>query len=368
MTTPLLVRHPAPFRTESLFGYILRLSEENGYTTPWSLLLLGRMGQHETRSTGMKVAKLAQISNRLQTELQPISYRWSGDHQRSCRLLGHLLTPWELVITRPKLCPECVAETGFIEAHFDLALMTGCPVHRRSLLSRCPGCTNPLRWFRPGLLECHCGTSLRNDDLPAISIAESDLLDIIRRKILGLAAGRDYDSRLPSSHLEVMRLQPLLSVVAMLGRRRMIVDQDSDRRNPRRIVSAAASVLADWPNNFCRLLRGITESMPKESSTGVGRGGLSGIYRSLLSLKRIKPTEQTDFLRVAFLGFIRNDWTPDFIDQKLMKRLRTGQSERFISKAAFARRYGIDPRTAARFWRTREYPRKPSDGAWINAS
>ena len=358
VTTPLLVRHPAPFPTESLLGYILRLSEENGYMTPWSLLLLAQIRQHEARSSGMKVAKLAQVCNRPQTELQSISYRWPGDRLRSSRLLGHLLTPWELVVTRPKLCPECVAEKGFIEAHFDLALMTGCSVHRRSLLCRCPGCMNPLRWFRPGLLECRCGTSLRNASLPAISEAEADLLDIMRRKILGLAAGRDYASRLPSSYLEVMRLQPLLSVVAMLGRRRMVVDQDSDRRNPRRIVSAAASVLADWPNNFFRLLRGITEGMPKGYSTGVGRGRLSGIYRSLLSLRRIKPTEQADFLRVAFLGFIRNDWRPDFIDQKLMKRLRNGQSERFISKAAFARRYGIDPRTAARFVEDQRVPSK----------
>src|SRR5271157_5388897 len=259
MTTPLLLRHPAPFRTESLLGYILRLSEENGYTTPWSLLLLAQIRQHEERSTSMKLAKLAQICNRPQNELQSISYRWPGDRPRSCRLLGHLLTPWVLVVTRPKLCPECVMEKGFIEAHFDVALLTGCPVHRRSLLCRCPGCMDPLRGLRPGLLECRCGTSLRNVSLRAIPEAEADLLDIMRRKILGLAAGRNYDSRLPSSHLEVMRLQPLLLVIAMLGRRRMIVDQDSDRRNPRRIVSAAACVLADWPNNFFRLLREITE-------------------------------------------------------------------------------------------------------------
>ncbi|MGO9515716.1 MAG: hypothetical protein ACLPND_01595 [Candidatus Korobacteraceae bacterium] len=90
-----------------------------------------------------------------------------------------------MVVTRPKLCPECVAEKGFIEAHFDLALMTGCPVHSWSLLSRCPGCMEPLRWFRPGLLECDCGASVRNANLPAISMAESDLLDIVRRKMLG---------------------------------------------------------------------------------------------------------------------------------------------------------------------------------------
>src|SRR5271157_5989651 len=351
MITPLLVRHPAPFRTESLFGYILRLSEENGYTTPWSLFLLAQIRQHEARSTGMKAAKVAQVCNRSRTELQSISYRWPGDHPRSCRLLGHLLIPWELVVTGPKLCPECVAEKGFIEAHFDLALMTGCPVHRRSLLSRCPGCMKPLRWFRPGLLECRCGASLRSADLPAISGAEADLLDIMRRETLGLAAGGGYASGLPGSHLEVMNLQPLLSLVGTLGRRRMVVDNDSDRRNSQRIVFAAARVLADWPNNFLRLLREITEGMSanSDSSNGVARGKLGGIYRSLLNLRRIMPTEQADFLRIAFLDFVRNDWRPDFIDQKLMKRLRTGQSERFISRAAFARRYGIDTRAAARF-------------------
>jgi hypothetical protein len=358
MTTPLLVRHPAPFPTESLFGYILRLSEENGYTTPWSLFLLAQIRQHEARSTGMKMAKLARVCNRSENELQPISYRWPGDHERSCRLLGHFLTPWELAVTAPKLCPECVAEKGFIEAHFDLALMTGCPVHRRSLLCRCPRCMKPLRWFRPGLLECGCGASLRNVSLPAISGAEADLLDIMRRKVLGLAAGRNYASGLPGSYLEAIDLQPLLSLVGMLGRRRMVVDNDSDRRNSQPIVFGAASVLADWPDNFFRLLRGIKETMPTDSSTGVARGGFSGIYRSLFSRRGTLPTTQGDFLRVAFLDFIRNDWKPDFIDQKLMKRLRTGQSERFVSRAAFARRYGIDTRTAARFLEDQGVPSK----------
>src|SRR5271165_4343891 len=89
--------------------------------------------------------------------------------------------------------------------------------------------------------------------------------------------------------------------------------------------------------------------MPTDASTGVARGRLGGIYRSLLNLRRIMPTEQADFLRIAFLDFVRNDWRPEFIDQKLMRRLRTDQSERFISKAAFARRYGINTRTAGRF-------------------
>jgi len=90
------------------------------------------------------------------------------------------------------------------------------------------------------------------------------------------------------------------------------------------------TAIAAWPNNFFRLLRGIKKRMPTDSSTGVARGGFSGIYRSLFSRRGNLPTAQGDFLRIAFLDFIRNDWKPDFIDQKLMKRIRAGQSERFI--------------------------------------
>ena len=225
MTSPFLVRHPVPFLTESLFGYILRLSEENGYTTPWSLLLLAQIRQHEARSTGIQVAKLAQVSNRPQTELESTSYRWPGDRPRSCRLLGHLLTPWELAVTRPRLCPECVAEKGSIEAHFDLALMTGCPVTEGGAL-RCPGCMKPLPWFRPGLLDVSAARTCGTSACPRSPGPKPILLDLIRRKILGLTAGRDYASGLPSSYLEVMSLQPLLSLVGMLGRRRMVVDND----------------------------------------------------------------------------------------------------------------------------------------------
>ena len=169
-------------------------------------------------------------------------------------------------------------------------------------------------------------------------------------------SSKQYCASRRGSYLEAIDLQPLLSLVGMLGRRRMVVDNDSDRRNSQRIVFAAASVLADWPNNFVRLLRGITEGVPTDASTGVARGRLGGVYRSLLNLRRIMPTEQADFLRIAFLDFIRNDWRPEFIDQKLMKRLRTDQPERFISKAAFARRYGINPRTATRFVEDQEVP------------
>src|SRR5580698_10502863 len=123
MTKPILVRHTPPHKTESLMGYMLRLSEENGYSTPWSLILLAGIKQNEIRTSGMSIKKLAAIANRPKSELELIAYSSPPGQPRWARLLGHPLVPTELSITDPKFCPQCVAEMGFVEAHWHLSLM-----------------------------------------------------------------------------------------------------------------------------------------------------------------------------------------------------------------------------------------------------
>ena len=63
MSTPLLVRHPAPYPTEGLAGYVLRLSEINGYTTTLSLYRLAGMEAKERSWTNFAYAKFAAIAN-----------------------------------------------------------------------------------------------------------------------------------------------------------------------------------------------------------------------------------------------------------------------------------------------------------------
>src|SRR5580704_854594 len=148
MTTSLLVRHPAPFPTESLVGYVLRLTEENGYASPWSLYSLAGLNQSEIRTSGFKLEKLAGIINRPASELESIGYFAPRNRPRWARLLGHCLVPADLNIVNPGLCPRCVAEKGFIEAHWHLTLMVGCPVHECMTALCCPKCGKRLRLFR----------------------------------------------------------------------------------------------------------------------------------------------------------------------------------------------------------------------------
>jgi hypothetical protein len=173
MSTSVLVRHPAPYLTESLIGYVLRLAEENGYDSPWSVFSLAGLKQNEIRTSGFKLEKLAAIINRPVCELESIGFSSPPKQPRWARLLRNSLVPTDLNIVDPGLCPRCVADKGFIEAHWHLTLMVGCPVHECMTASFCPKCRKRLRLFRLGLLECACGGNLMDCKLPPLPKADA---------------------------------------------------------------------------------------------------------------------------------------------------------------------------------------------------
>lgn len=68
------IRHPAPNPTESLLGYVLRVSEGNGYSSPWSIYCLAGMKSNERRASRVELEKLAKITNWPQEWLDAIAY------------------------------------------------------------------------------------------------------------------------------------------------------------------------------------------------------------------------------------------------------------------------------------------------------
>jgi hypothetical protein len=179
MSTPLLVRHPPPHPTESLAGYVLRLSEVNGYINPQSLYSLAGMNANERSWTNFACAKLAAIANQPVSSVERIAYKYSGNGPRAMALLGEPVNSRDLKLTGAKVCPSCVAENGFIEAHWHLELMVGCPVHKQAAVWFCGNCKQRVPWLRTGLLTCECGAPLANS--PQYLFLEEDwwLLDLI---------------------------------------------------------------------------------------------------------------------------------------------------------------------------------------------
>jgi hypothetical protein len=357
MSTPLLVRHPAPYPTESLVGYVLRLAEENGYNSPWSVYNLAGLKQNEVRSTGFKLEKLAAIINRPASELESIGYSAPLNQPRWARLLGHSLVPTDLNIVNPGLCPWCVAEKGFIEAHWHLTLMIGCPVHQCMSVLSCPRCGKRLRLFRPGLLECSCGGNLLECKLTSLPKPDGALLDIIRRKVLGIPADVENPLSLPRDQLMAINLRAMLLVVRTLGRHRLIADGSTSLEDERELISASARVCVDWPKNFIALLLDVGKKLQPSVNGGV-RKQFEAIYRTLFKNRAINPSEQTDFLRVAFLEFAENHWDRGYVDPKLLKQVRGKARGRFITQSEFAAQVGIHNLTASRLLKDQKVPSK----------
>lgn len=285
-----LVRHPRPYPTESLFGYVLRLAEENGYRTPFSILALMGGNSHELNTRRLPLRELARVAHRELCELERIAYHSNGPGQY--RVLGRPVGCHDLKrISQVSLCPECVRSTGLIEAHWDLELMTGCPVHRSRLLSRCPKCHLGLRWQRPGQLECNCGATLERVDGPILPEDEAELLDIIRCKVLGLPVSQESSTGIPTSQLSTLGLRGLLFLMRTLAKFHLQLESVKQLDDSQSVVTAAAYVLRSFPANFHRLLWTIGEQhLPKQCGGGV-RSQFSHIYTSIFKFRAGDPPQ-----------------------------------------------------------------------------
>lgn len=349
MTKPLLVRHPGPYPTESLVGYALRLSENNGYLSPWNLCRLAGMRPRELQTAGARIEKLAAIANRSAYDLDHIGFT-TPTNRRLNALLGHRLTPIDLNIGRPKLCPQCVVGKGFVEAHWHLELMVACPIHRCLATSCCPKCRKSLRWFRPGLLECDCGANLMGSEVGPVSVIEAGLLDLLRRKVLRETATQENSSSLPQDDLMAMSLRSMLTTIRVLAKYQLIAAKRTAPTSGKQIVGAACNVLIDWPTNFIGLLKDMGELLPADVGGGVGRQ-FGGIYRALFRNAAIE-SGSTEFMKVAFLDFAINHWGRGFVDHKIIQHMGRTAPKRFVTQSQFAAQIGIRQVTAARFLRS----------------
>src|SRR6266513_1034776 len=61
----------------------------------------------------------------------------------------------------PKVCPKCLAESGYSLRTWDCSLVTACPIHECVLLDTCPDCKRRIKCVRNKLCVCSCGCDWR---------------------------------------------------------------------------------------------------------------------------------------------------------------------------------------------------------------
>ena len=202
-------------------------------------------------------------------------------------------------------------------------------------------------------MKCQCGATLLDRGSNFISQAEADLLDILRLKVMGLSA-RASCIRLPTRELHALTLRCLVQLINTLGKCQVEAQNETNLADSQRIVHSAAKVLADWPDNFFRLLERLTENIPSNSYMQLAQGPVSGIY--YLAAMCIQPTEHAQFLRNALSYFSAIHGGRTFKHGDSKQRAGSEHPRRFISIAEFAQQHGITPQTVARYVKTGQIP------------
>jgi len=175
-----------------------------------------------------------------------------------------------------QICPECLADDGGAQLLMEwrLGFVHSCPVHRRLLIDRCPGCGSPIQSLAAPAgvgrfdLCVACGGHL---EAPTADPTSSDDLALQACHVLvaetGQASLGTYGAIHPLLYFEILRLVYRLLATGRfsLAIRRRFADLLEDRpesiprlkevdrlppRARRALLRVADHLLGDWPDRF----------------------------------------------------------------------------------------------------------------------
>ena len=337
---PLLITpHPKP--AESLQGFILRTSEENGYDSPIRILNHAGMRWMESRSARPSLDKLAALYGRGADSLMEIGCVPDPNvrlKQGKCQtIMGHTLPMRYFLYKHHRICPECVLEQGAIESYWELRHAVACPVHGRLGVTVCPACNRSLDWLRRGLLVCRCGQDLSQVRGKMLRRGRMlTLLGLIRSKLRGepLDSAQLDAAGFPVDAMQQISLGTLLGIVDRFDHSVRHLDAYKGKRGVTAEIiglRGAEDILSDWPHGLhTYLLRVHLNSNPQ---------GLRGRYDAFYEtfFKSELPADEVAFLKKEFMEFGQQRWGLTGAEQLLVTK-RADELTRPVMDAPGARR------------------------------
>ncbi len=366
---PLLCRTPRPQPTESLFGFVLRVSEANGYETPRHIWKIAGMPRGSECAPRFPTEPLAAVLGFERDALHPLAYRGDLECRGSFKILSHSLgddlRSGPLRLKHPAFCPHCVSETGYLDAFWDLSAAVACPIHGSDVLTVCPACRTRIEWERPGLLTCSCGGSLLDATPPVASPLVIELMRLLLSRLRGRTGPIANARGLPLEHLAAMPFFALLRLIAVLGDiaasekakrvRRLRVPavqravvaagtapiKSSVPECPTARVAAAVQILSDWPNGYHEFLRTLGEHNLASAQRSVGmRKQFADFYETLFKNRPVMR-EHAAFLREEFIAFGLQHWGKGIVDPRMLRDKAVLKNARFVSRSELARRHRL---------------------------
>lgn len=346
-----LVVTPKCYKFESIKGYILRVSEANGYETPTVMLSGAGMTNGEMNSIIPPLDRLSALLNRSISEMQKLGYHkpYGSASAKRIWLHNNEMPTIYLNIKSPKICPECIVESGFTDSFWDLKFAIGCPLHDRYLLKSCPDCKKPLSWFRPGLLKCKCGCDLSKFGGESLNNnAVLGLLTFMRNLLRREPHKQDYLMQklgFPVDHLMMLTLPELLSIIVRFENKGGHLNKSIGSvitYQEEMTLERVSHALKNWPEGLYSYLDSFNHDRVSMKGFGI-RKQFESFYGSLF--KSNIPKEKISFIKDAFIKFGLEKWQHAFVTNKLASNV---ENKHLVGIYGLADNLGVMPSTARR--------------------
>lgn len=208
-------------------------------------------------------------------------------------------------LTEPcRFCPRCLRSRDTWHHAWEIPCADACAVCGAWLVDECSACLRPLSWKRPCLKACSCGHQLSQEverDAPvALHQLAASLAALDRGKPAGLTPLQGMGCE---QAVEVVWFLGQLAVGSARAGHRWVPSVRTIRDNwP--ISTAAAEVLADWPQGLCQILDARRLAIPNHD-----RGSLLRTFSVVYgALYRHPRNVHFEFIRDAFEAYVLERW------------------------------------------------------------
>lgn len=263
---------------------------------------------------------LAEVTGTVFSALVPLKYARveSSELTPLFSFFGHPLPQHMIRPMRPKICPQCLLETGYCHRRWDLLLVTTCPVHGCMLIDECPKCKRNITWVRAGVSICRCGFDWRLATCQAAGETELRLTQHIHRlcelpaPVRGISSVaspaltlglRDFMSAvlfIVGQYVSVTGSTRSQFIFSMRGKGHM----SNSQIHP--LLIKAFSVFDSWPINYHSFLEwrckqaGNIAPKNRKLKTDV----LKELNKFYTGLRKHLPSKRFDFVRVEFNKYL----------------------------------------------------------------
>lgn len=292
MDEHLLPVRPQPAAGESIAGYLMRVASANGFKSVSQLCAAAaRCG---SAPLGVLFEWLALTREARGRVFGVLPRRWFSAPPPlglSVADFNHSVRRW---------CPVCLAERQVLDGVWGLKLVCACQVHGIWLHDTCPRCGEPQRWAGTEIHRCHCGALLSSS---APDAADEAVLKLTRA-VQGMPSVWPW---LASPEITTAHWHRAVRYLGGFG----AATPPSRPGQPamlhrmtqsRALISGAAGLLDNWPENFNCMLKAYQPSGSTSPSLQRAFSPLYGVLYADLS------ADCFQFLRDAFEAHLHEHW------------------------------------------------------------